>query len=76
MEIFLYDRWPITARIRLLERLAPMQLHITARQSAVAAARSLSLQRSGLSGSWVGLMLIATVTSLPELVTGLSAVCA
>jgi hypothetical protein len=40
MEIFLYDRWPITARIRLLERLATMQVHIAAQQSAVAAARS------------------------------------
>lgn len=30
--------------------------------------------RTGLSRSWVGLILIATVTSLPELVTGLSAV--
>lgn len=29
---------------------------------------------TGLSRSWVGLILIATVTSLPELVTGLSAV--
>lgn len=29
---------------------------------------------AGLSRSWVGLILIATVTSLPELVTGLSAV--
>lgn len=29
---------------------------------------------TGLSRSWIGLILIATVTSLPELVTGLSAV--
>lgn len=29
---------------------------------------------TGLSRNWVGLMLVATVTSLPELVTGLSAV--
>lgn len=29
---------------------------------------------TGLSRSWVGLMLVATVTSLPELVTGVSAV--
>ena len=29
---------------------------------------------TGLSRSWIGLMLVATVTSLPELVTGLSAV--
>lgn len=29
---------------------------------------------TGLSRSWVGLVLVATVTSLPELVTGLSAV--
>lgn len=31
-------------------------------------------ERTGLSGSWVGLILLATVTSLPELVTGISAV--
>lgn len=31
-------------------------------------------ERTGLSGSWVGLILMATVTSLPELVTGVSAV--
>lgn len=29
---------------------------------------------TGLSRNWVGLILLATVTSLPELVTGLSAV--
>lgn len=29
---------------------------------------------TGLGGTWIGLMLVATVTSLPELVTGLSAV--
>lgn len=31
-------------------------------------------EKSGLTRSWVGLVLIATVTSLPELATGLSAV--
>ena len=31
-------------------------------------------ERTGLSGSWVGLILMATVTSLLELVTGVSAV--
>ncbi|MBI2379426.1 MAG: sodium:calcium antiporter [Gammaproteobacteria bacterium] len=31
-------------------------------------------EKTGLSGSWVGLMLLASVTSLPELVTGVSAV--
>ena len=31
-------------------------------------------EKSGLSRGWVGLILLATVTSLPELVTGLSAV--
>jgi cation:H+ antiporter len=31
-------------------------------------------QRTGLGGVWVGLVLLATVTSLPELVTGLSAI--
>lgn len=32
--------------------------------------------RTGLGGTWVGVALIATVTSLPELVTGLSSVLA
>jgi len=30
--------------------------------------------KTGLSGNWVGLALLATVTSLPELATGISAV--
>lgn len=30
--------------------------------------------KTGLSGSWIGLVLLAVVTSLPELVTGVSAV--
>jgi len=30
--------------------------------------------KTGLGGSWVGVVLLATVTSLPELVTGISAV--
>ena len=30
--------------------------------------------KTGLSGSWIGLVLLATVTSLPELVTGISSV--
>ena len=30
--------------------------------------------KSGLGGSWVGLALIASVTSLPELITGISSV--
>jgi cation:H+ antiporter len=30
--------------------------------------------KTGLSGNWIGLILMATVTSLPELVTGVSAV--
>ena len=30
--------------------------------------------KTGLSGSWVGLILLATVTSLPELITGISAI--
>jgi cation:H+ antiporter len=30
--------------------------------------------KTGLSGSWIGLVLLATVTSLPELVTGLASV--
>jgi cation:H+ antiporter len=30
--------------------------------------------KTGLGGTWVGLILLATVTSLPELITGLSAV--
>jgi cation:H+ antiporter len=31
-------------------------------------------EKTGMSGSWVGLILLATATSLPELVTGVSAV--
>lgn len=30
--------------------------------------------RTGLSGSWIGLALLATVTSLPELATGITSV--
>jgi Ca2+/Na+ antiporter len=30
--------------------------------------------KTSISGSWIGLMLMASVTSLPELVTGISAV--
>ena len=30
--------------------------------------------RTGLGGMWIGLLLVATVTSLPELITGLSAI--
>lgn len=33
-------------------------------------------QKTGLSRSWVGLLLLATATSLPELFTGVSAVTA
>jgi cation:H+ antiporter len=29
---------------------------------------------TGLGGTWIGMVLLATVTSLPELMTGLSAV--
>ncbi|MGZ8160856.1 MAG: hypothetical protein ACXWT4_18925 [Methylobacter sp.] len=31
-------------------------------------------EKTGLGGTWVGIALLATVTSLPELVTGISAV--
>lgn len=31
-------------------------------------------QRTGLTGNWIGLALLATVTSLPELVTGIASV--
>lgn len=33
-------------------------------------------EKTGMSGSWVGLALLATVTSLPELVTGIASVTA
>lgn len=33
-------------------------------------------EKTGLSGSWIGIVLLASVTSLPELATGLSAVTA
>jgi cation:H+ antiporter len=32
--------------------------------------------KTGLSGNWIGIILLATVTSLPELATGVSAVTA
>lgn len=32
-------------------------------------------EKTGLGGTWVGLAMLATVTSLPELVTGISSVC-
>ncbi len=31
-------------------------------------------EKTGMSGTWVGLVLLATVTSLPELITGISSV--
>lgn len=31
-------------------------------------------EKTGLSGTWIGFVLLATVTSLPELITGISAV--
>lgn len=31
-------------------------------------------EKTGLGGTWIGLILLATVTSLPELITGISAV--
>jgi cation:H+ antiporter len=31
-------------------------------------------EKTGMSGTWIGVVLLATVTSLPELVTGISAV--
>lgn len=31
-------------------------------------------EKTGLSGNWIGLILLATATSLPELITGISAV--
>ena len=31
-------------------------------------------EKTGLSGTWIGLVLLASVTSLPELITGISAV--
>lgn len=40
MEIFLYDWWPIAAHIRLLDRLATMQVQLVALHPVVAAAGS------------------------------------
>jgi len=31
-------------------------------------------EKTGLGGTWIGLAMMATVTSLPELVTGISSV--
>lgn len=35
---------------------------------------SIIAEKTGLSGTWIGLIMLASVTSLPELVTGVSAV--
>ena len=43
MEIFLYNWWPIAVRIRLLDRLATMQVHIVAPRPEVAATAAGSL---------------------------------
>lgn len=56
-----------------------LQLAICALAIAYAGARLTRLadaigQKTGMSGSWVGLLLLAAVTSLPELATGISAV--
>lgn len=40
----------------------------------LASAGDLIARRTGLSGSWIGLALLATVTSLPELATGITSV--
>lgn len=56
-----------------------LQLAICALTIAYAGARLTRLadaigEKTGMSGSWVGLLLLAAVTSLPELATGISAV--
>jgi cation:H+ antiporter len=56
-----------------------LQLAICALAIAYAGARLTRLadaigEKTGMSGSWVGLLLLAAVTSLPELATGISAV--
>lgn len=55
------------------------QLTLCATAIAYAGARLTRLadaigEKTGMSGSWVGLLLLAVVTSLPELATGISAV--
>jgi cation:H+ antiporter len=49
-------------------------LLITAAGSQLARYGDIIATRTGLGATWVGLVLIATVTSLPELITGMSAV--
>jgi cation:H+ antiporter len=56
-----------------------LQLALCALAIAYAGARLTRLadalgEKTGMSGSWVGLLLLAAVTSLPELATGISAV--
>lgn len=56
-----------------------LQFALCAAVIAVAGARlsrygDVIADKTGLSGSWIGLILLATVTSLPELATGISAV--
>lgn len=58
-----------------------LQLVVCAGAIAYAGARLTRLadalgEKTGMSGSWVGLLLLAAVTSLPELATGISAVTA
>jgi cation:H+ antiporter len=47
---------------------------ITAAGSELARQGDVIAGRTGMGGTWVGLILLATVTSLPELITGVSAV--
>ena len=49
-------------------------LLITAAGSQLARYGDIIATRTGLGATWVGLVLVATVTSLPELITGMSAV--
>ncbi|MEE9609223.1 MAG: sodium:calcium antiporter [Myxococcota bacterium] len=49
-------------------------LLITVAGSRLARSGDVIARRTGLGGTWIGLVLVATVTSLPELITGVSAV--
>ncbi len=49
-------------------------LLIAASGSRLARYGDIIADRTGMGGTWIGLILVATVTSLPELITGVSAV--
>jgi len=62
------DLWPIWAKLGLCGGAIAFAGTLLSRYADVIA------DKTGWSGAWVGLVLLATVTSLPELATGISSV--